>query len=102
MKEKEEFTVWQLAALAHPHNGKDAPDTACIHGRPGNRSVILVSALGPLGQAQPSDTEVMIRQPIITQPGKEREVLVIPVAKLASILRGLSAQGLTLEHIFDY
>jgi hypothetical protein len=68
----------------------------------GNRSVILLSALGPLGQAQPSDTQVMIRQPIITQPGKEREVLVIPVAKLASVLRGLRAQGLTLEHIFDY
>jgi hypothetical protein len=68
----------------------------------GNRSVILVSALGPLGQAQPSGTAVMIRQPIITQPGKEREVLVIPVTKLASVLRGLSAQGLTLEHVFDY
>jgi hypothetical protein len=68
----------------------------------GNRSVILVSAIGPLGQARPSDTEVMIRQPIITQPGKEREVLVIPVTKLASVLRGLSPQGLTLEHIFDY
>jgi hypothetical protein len=68
----------------------------------GNRSVILVSALGPLGQTQPPDTEVMIRQPIITQPGKEREVLVIPVTKLASVLRGLRAQGLTLEHIFDY
>jgi hypothetical protein len=68
----------------------------------GNRSVILVSAVGPLGQAQPLDTEVMIRQPIITQAGKEREVLVIPVAKLASVLRGLHAQGLTLEHVFDY
>jgi hypothetical protein len=68
----------------------------------GNRSVILVSALGPLGQAQPSGTAVMIRQPIITQPGKEREVLVIPLPRLASVLRGLSAQGLTLEHIFDY
>lgn len=68
----------------------------------GNRRVILVSALGPLGQAPPSDTEVMIRQPIITQPGKEREVLVIPVTKLAAVLRELSAQGLTLEHIFDY
>jgi hypothetical protein len=68
----------------------------------GNRGVILVSALGPLGQAQPPDTEVMIRQPIITQPGKEREILVIPVAKLAAVLRGLGAQGLTLEHIFDY
>jgi hypothetical protein len=68
----------------------------------GNHSVILVSALGPLGRPPPSDTEVMIWQPIITQPGKEREVLVVPVTKLASVLRGLSAQGLTLEHIFDY
>jgi hypothetical protein len=41
MKEKEKFTVWQLAALAHPHNGEGAPDPACIHGRPGERSVIL-------------------------------------------------------------
>ena len=41
MKEKEKFTVWQLAALAHPLNGKDAPDLACIHGRPGKRSVIF-------------------------------------------------------------
>ncbi len=41
MKVKEKFTVWQLAALAHPHNGVDAPDLACIHGTPGKRSVIL-------------------------------------------------------------
>ena len=68
----------------------------------GNTGVILLSAIGPLGQAPPSDTQVMIRQPIITRPGKEREVLVVPVAKLASVLRGLSAQGLALEHLFDY
>jgi hypothetical protein len=68
----------------------------------GNHGIILVSVLGPLGQAQPPGTEIMIRQPIITQPGKEREVLVIPIAKLGSVLRGFTAQGLTLEHIFDY
>jgi hypothetical protein len=38
---REKFTVWQLAALAHPHNGEGAPDPACIHGRPGKRGVIL-------------------------------------------------------------
>jgi hypothetical protein len=68
----------------------------------GNRSVILVSALGPLGRPQPERTEVMIRQPVITQPGMEREVLIIPVAALGSTLRGFNAQALTLEHIFDY
>ena len=41
MKEKEKFTVWQLTALTRPHNGKDALDPACIHGRPGKRSIIL-------------------------------------------------------------
>ena len=41
MKETEKFTVWQLTALAHPHNGEDAPNPACIHGYPGKRSVIL-------------------------------------------------------------
>ena len=68
----------------------------------GNHGVILISALGPLGRAQPPGTEVMIRQPIITQPGREREVLVVPVSKLASVLRDLTPDGLTLEHIFDY
>jgi hypothetical protein len=68
----------------------------------GNHGVILLSALGPLGQAPPADTDVMIRQPIITQPGREREVLIIPVTKLAAVLRGLPTQGLMLEHIFDY
>ena len=38
---KEKFTLWQLAALAHPHTGADKPDAACIHARPGERSVIL-------------------------------------------------------------
>jgi hypothetical protein len=68
----------------------------------GNHSVILMSALGALDQPQPPGTEVMIRQPIITQPGKEREVLIVPVSSLASVLRGLDSHGLTLEHIFDY
>ena len=41
MKVKEKFTVWQLAALAHPYNGEAALHPACMHGRPGERSVIL-------------------------------------------------------------
>lgn len=75
---------------------------AQFHEIAGNHGVIVLSVLGPLGQVQPAGTEVMIRQPIITQPGREREVLMTPVATLASVLRGLTAQGLTLEHIFDY
>lgn len=90
------YQDFMAAATALAKCGADFREIA------GNHGVILVSALGPLGQAPPADTEVMIRQPIITQPGREREVLVIPVTKLATVLRGLSAQGLALEHIFDY
>ena len=41
MKVKERFTLWQLAALAHPYDGGGEPAHACIHGRPGERSVML-------------------------------------------------------------
>jgi hypothetical protein len=45
---------------------------------------------------------VMMRQPIITRPGRERIVLIVPVVRLASVLNGLDSDGLALEHIFDY
>jgi hypothetical protein len=68
----------------------------------GNRSVILVSALGAIASAAPAGTQLMLRQPIITEPGRERLVLIVPVPELAELLRGLASHGLTLEHIFDY
>jgi hypothetical protein len=68
----------------------------------GNRTVILTSVLGPLGRTPPLGLPVMTRQPIITQPGVERLVLVVPLDRLGSLLRDLKPAGLTLEHVFDY
>jgi len=68
----------------------------------GNRSVIVVSVQGTEGASAPAATEIMMRQRIITRPGRERLVLIVPVAGLAAALNGFAADGMTLEHIFDY
>jgi hypothetical protein len=68
----------------------------------GNRSVIVVSVQGTEGAAAPAATEIMLRQRIITRPGRERLVLIVPVAGLAAALNGFADDGMTLEHIFDY
>jgi hypothetical protein len=68
----------------------------------GNRTVILLSAIGATGGTAPPGSMVMMRQPIITRPGRERFVLIVPVSGLAGVLNGLESDGLALEHIFDY
>jgi hypothetical protein len=68
----------------------------------GNRHVIVVSVLGPEGAIAPVATEVMLRQRIITEPGRERLVLIVPVAGVAALLNGLAGDRMALEHIFDY
>jgi hypothetical protein len=68
----------------------------------GNRTIILLSAIGAASAPAPPDSMVMMRQPIITRPGRERIVLIVPVVRLASVLNGLDSDGLALEHIFDY
>jgi hypothetical protein len=68
----------------------------------GNRRVILVTVQGPDGATAPAATQIMLRQRIITVPGRERLVLIVPVADLAATLEGLGDQRMTLEHIFDY
>jgi hypothetical protein len=68
----------------------------------GNRTVITVSATGPLQAALPAGSTVMMRQPIITRPGRERVVLIVPVTALAPTLLALDQQGMSVEHVFDY
>lgn len=39
---------------------------------------------------------------MITQPGRERMVLIVPVDRLGIVLNALEPIGIALEHIFDY
>ena len=69
----------------------------------GNRSVILLSALVPSDWTSPvPESRLLFTQPLLTQPGRKRVVLVVPVACLAETLRALGQGGHELEHVYDY
>ena len=57
--------------------------------------VILLSAIGATNGSSPPGATLMMRQPIITHPGRERIVLIVPVSMLAATLNGLDLDGLT-------
>lgn len=64
----------------------------------GNRGAILVSRIVPVSAPVPSAGHVVIRQPILTRPGWQRQALEVPVTDLSGVL----ADGDTVEHVFDY
>lgn len=66
----------------------------------GNNGKILISLRVPESwSSTPAQTRVLFEQPILTQPGTKRVALVVPVAALGRVLRGLGAR---VEHIYDY
>jgi hypothetical protein len=69
----------------------------------GNRGTILVSVIQQSDAALPIDgTHVVLTQPILTQPGRERLLVALPVQQLAQQLRRWQAAGVEVEHIHDY
>jgi len=68
----------------------------------GNRTDILVSVLGPTGAPPLPGTRTLFRQPLLTQPGRERTAYVVPIDALSGALRAVDSQGWGLEHVFDY
>lgn len=69
----------------------------------GNDGEIVVSLLAPAGQSLPASTRRLFTQPVITQPGRERIVLAVPVASLGAMLREADARaGVSVEHVYDY
>jgi hypothetical protein len=67
----------------------------------GNRGPILISATVP-DDFDDSNFSVLIRQPIMTRPGRRRIVFAVPVPQLATVLRRYDSPGIRLEHIYDY
>jgi hypothetical protein len=67
----------------------------------GNSDVIMVSAIVPSG-FDASGLRCMLRQPILTRPGRERILFTVPVAELAATLRTIDRPPFVLEHIYDF
>lgn len=70
----------------------------------GNRTVILLTAIEPYGTPPLPFSKVLLRQPILTQVGRERVIYEVPIPALAGALRSIEAgaPALELEHVFDY
>lgn len=67
----------------------------------GNQSVILVSAWVNTDFAD-RRWRVLFKQDLITQPGKKRVALVVPVRELSNFLNLAPSNGISVEHIYDY
>ena len=69
----------------------------------GNRTVILVSLIGPNDwHPQAGIEKELIKQPILTRPGHKRIVATTQVPQLGAALREWAQAGVQVEHIFDY
>jgi hypothetical protein len=68
----------------------------------GNRNFILVTLLTGRDWTAPLDLPVLLAQPILTRPDRQRVALMVPVNRLAMELRQWQTAGVQVEHIFDY
>lgn len=63
---------------------------------------ILITIIAPQAwEYSLSDGRALFTMPILTQPGRKRVAVQVPVAALDRVLRALSGD-VTLEHIYDY
>jgi hypothetical protein len=69
----------------------------------GNRGAILVSVLGPANASLgvPPD-QVLLAQPILTQPPMRRLLVAVPVEQLDQLLRDAGKAPFRVEHVYDY
>jgi hypothetical protein len=89
----QEFTT---AAQDLIHNG------ARFHQIAGNE-LIVVSAISPVSWTNRiPNLKLLLAQPLLTNPGNTRNVLLCRVTELHAILPMLENQGLKIEHIYDY
>jgi hypothetical protein len=68
----------------------------------GNDSVILVTVQVERARRFEGDARVLFEQPVITVADRKRVGLVLPVGALSDFLRTAGAQGIEIEHIYDY
>jgi len=73
-----------------------------FHQIAGNQLIVL-SAIAPTGWTNaPPNLQLLFAQPMLTDRGKTRAVLLCPVSELHLLVPLLERQGLEIEHIYDY
>lgn len=88
---------FRIAATRLAEQGVTLTDIA------GNTSVILVTVRADArSNVVVPGSRVLFAQPILTQPGRQRTALVLPVAGLSSFLAAAASHGIDVEHVYDY
>jgi hypothetical protein len=72
-----------------------------FHEVAGNQGPILLTIVVPENH-DVREGKVLFRQPIITEPGRERLALVVNIPQLSTLLRQLQDPRYKLEHIYDF
>ncbi|MCX6022590.1 MAG: hypothetical protein NTZ05_12840 [Chloroflexi bacterium] len=66
-------------------------------------STILVTAIAPQDwRNQSASVRLLSAMPILTEPGRRRIALAVPVTMLHTVLPALEQEGVRIEHIYDY
>jgi len=69
----------------------------------GNNSAILITLLLPNDRnVQYPNTQIVFTQPIASDSSVKRVTLAVPVSSSSTLLRELSGDQVTIEHVFDY
>lgn len=91
------YYAFRLAATGLAAQGVQLVDIA------GNDTVILVTVLNDeRTKVEAPGSRVLFAQSMLTELGRRRTALVLPVAGLSSFLAGAAAQGIEVEHVYDY
>lgn len=63
---------------------------------------IFLTALAPANWKGPGEWHVVFSEPVLTEPGRLRVALTVPVSCLRRVIDDLRSRGATLEHLYDY
>lgn len=65
--------------------------------------LIVASAVGPAGEEPPAiGAAELFESRMVSDPTRERHVLLVEIGQLAAFLQSLRTSSVTLEHIYDY
>ena len=68
----------------------------------GNDEILLTAIAPSAADSRAGNAEILLREPILTNPGATRIAVKAPVTALHVILADLASRGATVEHLYDY
>lgn len=90
------YEPFTRAALALARGGVELVEVA------GNRRIVVQMIAPTEWTGAPVWGEVVAQWPILTQPGRQRVTMEVPVGELDAVVPALDREGVTIDHVYDY